>query len=68
MLELPVFGQCILPGNKHTQLRGNVFPLLLGIIHFSTTAIIKVGPLHLLVRIPDFDPNILLLKEAAIGI
>lgn len=33
--------------------------------YFSTIAVIKVGPLYLLVRIPDFDPTILLLKEAA---
>ena len=65
-LELSVFRQCILRENEYIQLRGNIFPLLLGMIHFSTTAIIKIGPLHPLVRIPNCDPTILLLKEAAL--
>lgn len=49
---------------------GVIFPPapLLGMIHFSTIVIIKkIGPLPLLVRIPDFDPTILLLKEASTG-
>lgn len=65
-LQLPVFRECILP-DESSQSRGNFFPLHLGMIYYSATAIIKIGPLHLLIRIPDFDITVLLLKEASIG-
>lgn len=66
-LQLPVFRECILPDNESSQIRGNFFPFHLGMIYYSATAIIKIGPLHFFIRILDFDPTVLLLKEASIG-
>lgn len=66
-LELLVFKECILPQNESAQIRGNFFPFDLGMIHSSATTMIKIGPLHLLMRIPDFDPTVLFLKEASIS-
>lgn len=65
-LELPVFGECMLSENESAQMRGNFFFLHLGMLHSNATAMIKIRPLHLLVRIPDFDPATLLLIEASI--
>lgn len=42
-------------------------PFDLGMIYSSATAIVKIGPLHLLIWIPDFDSTVLFLKEASIG-
>lgn len=56
-LELLVFRECILPENESAQVRGNFPPFDLGMIYSSAT-IVKIGPLHLLIRIPNFDPSL----------
>lgn len=66
-LELLVFRECILTKNELAQVRGNFPPFDLGMIYSSATAIVKIGPLHLIILIPDFDPTVLFLKKASIG-